>query len=117
MKFIALPIALFSAATMAKNDNLGGGFNGPFSGITTVSEAVQANDDTPVVLTGYLVKSLGNENYLFKDASGEVEIEIDDDLWRGVTVSPETKVILEGEVDNDFAESLTVDVDRIRLAS
>ena len=34
-------------------------------------------DDTEVILRGFLIKKLGDENYLFSDGTGEIRVEID----------------------------------------
>lgn len=92
-----------------------GGFQGPGLSVMTVAEALKAADDTPVKLEGKIEKSLGDEKYLLKDASGTVTIEIDDDDWRGVTVTPNDTVEIEGEVDKNMFRSTEIDVDRISV--
>ena len=94
-----------------------GGFNGPnaISVINTVKEASHADDNAAVELTGYIISSIGNENYMFKDATGEIKIEIDQKDWHGLTVMPTTKIIIRGEVDKDWTVR-TIDVDTVILA-
>ncbi len=100
---------LFSFPTFA------GGYSGPGSMmVNSVADALKVKDDTRVELTGYLVKSLGDEEYLFRDNSGDVKVEIDDDLWHGITVSDSTKVTLIGEVDKDIFGT-EIDVEQINL--
>lgn len=81
----------------------------------TVAEALKVSDDTPVKLAGKIEKSLGNEKYLFKDATGTITIEIDDDDWRGVTATPDSELIIEGEVDKDMFRDTEIDVDVVTL--
>lgn len=85
-------------------------------GTSTVAEAKQMRDDSKVTLEGYIVKQLGPEHYTFRDDTGEIEVEIDDDEWRGQTVGPETKVRIDGEVDRD-STSVTVGVERLRIVT
>ena len=53
----ALPVMLLSASLLASTPQgfngpaVQQGFNGPFQGIHSVATALNANDDTPVVLT------------------------------------------------------------------
>ncbi|QIQ21909.1 YgiW/YdeI family stress tolerance OB fold protein [Zophobihabitans entericus] len=91
-----------------------GGFNGPSATInpTTVEAAKQLADDSRVTLTGYIVQHLRGENYLFKDDTGTINIEIDHKRWRGLTVTPEDKVQIYGEVDKD-RDSTEIDVKSI----
>ena len=70
-------------------------------------------DDAKAVLRGNIVKQVGHEKYLFKDATGEIVIEIDDDDWGGVTVGPQDTVELIGEVDKDF-NKVEFDVDIVK---
>jgi uncharacterized protein (TIGR00156 family) len=72
------------------------------------------NDDEKIILEGYMIKQVKSEHYLFKDKSGEIEIEVDDEDFRGVKVTPEIKIRIIGEVDKDWS-STTIDVDHIEL--
>lgn len=99
----------FSAGTLAE-------FVGPgaVSDLTTIKLASDAKDDAQVTLEGYIVKELKSEHYMFKDASGEIEIEIDHKDFRGIKVTPETKIRVVGEVDQDW-NSTTIDIDYVEL--
>ncbi|MGG2398092.1 NirD/YgiW/YdeI family stress tolerance protein [Pseudomonas sp. SH1-B] len=92
------------------------GYTGPGATpqVTTVSAALEAADDTHVVLEGQIVKRLQDELYEFKDATGTIQVEIDDEDWPGQSVSETAKVRLTGEVDKDF-NSREIDVDRVEL--
>ena len=50
---------------------------------TTVAEVKSLPDETSVVLQGYIEKQLGGEDYLFKDGSGDIKVEIDAKKWGG----------------------------------
>lgn len=92
-----------------------GGFKGPGLTVSTVEQAQKMKDDSAIVLEGYITESLGNENYTFKDSTGTITVEIDNNKWGGVEVTPETKVVIEGEVEKEWT-SVEIDVDSIRLA-
>ena len=92
------------------------GFTGPTQGINTVISALNAADDTPVVLTGHITASTGDETYQFVDKTGTISVEIDRDKWFGLSTTPETKIIIYGEVEKDFASPQIVEVKRIQLA-
>lgn len=92
-----------------------GGFQGPGLPVMTVAEALKVSDDTPVKLAGKIEKSLGNEKYLFKDATGTITIEIDDDDWKGVTATLDSELIIEGEVDKEMFKDTEIDVDVVTL--
>ncbi|MCL1060218.1 NirD/YgiW/YdeI family stress tolerance protein [Shewanella gelidimarina] len=113
---IALGLLLTSSTVFANPAPVQGGFIGPSTvSINTVSGALDAADDTAVVLTGYIVESLGNEEYRFSDKSGEVIVEIDNDEWGSLEVTPSTKITLHGEVDSEWKKT-SIDVDGLQLA-
>lgn len=80
----------------------------------TVKEAIELADDSKVALQGSLVKQTSAEHYLFKDQSGEVMVEIDPEDFPHVTVTPEDKVRITGEVDSDWSET-KIDVEYLEL--
>lgn len=94
-----------------------GGFQGPSIQKNTVEQALKMSDDAHVTLRGQIVQSLGDERYLFRDATGSITVEIDDDDWRSLTVTPKDTVIISGEIDKEwFGRDIEVDVDSIRKA-
>lgn len=95
-----------------------GGFSGPAAGAVSTAEIngyTWMQDDKPVVLEGQIVSSLGGEYYLFNDAKGDTMVEIDNDEWWGLQVTPQNRLRLYGTVDKDIAERISVDVDRIEI--
>ncbi|MBA0164345.1 YgiW/YdeI family stress tolerance OB fold protein [Pectobacterium versatile] len=90
-----------------------GGFIDQQSSLTTVDKAKDLRDDSWVTLSGNIEKRIGDENYLFRDATGTMEVEIDHKRWNGQMVSPTDKVEIQGELDKDF-NSVELDVKQIR---
>lgn len=110
---LALLIApLFSAAVLAE------GYTGPgaVTRVSTVAAALDAADDTPVVLQGQIVKRLQDEVYEFKDASGTIHVEIDDEHWPPQAISETARVKLTGEVDRDLMNR-EIDVELVELVN
>ena len=108
--------AQFSGAPA--NPQYSGGFEGPSlapSMPTTVKAALAARDDTMVVLSGRIINSLGDEKYTFKDNTGEIIVEIDDDEWNGVKVTPDNIVEITGEVDKEWYKPTKIDVKSLRI--
>jgi len=62
-----------------------------------------------------VVRKVGWEKYLFRDASGEIRIEIDDDVMPTEPFDDKTKVEITGEVEKDFLHSVEIDVKAIRI--
>jgi len=80
----------------------------------TAKEALELADDSKVALQGTLVKQTAEEHYLFKDQSGEVMVEIEDEDFRQVTVTPQDNVRITGEIDKEWTET-KIEVERIEL--
>ena len=69
--------------------------------VSKISDVKAMPDDTEVVIQGVIVQSFGDENYLVKDDSGTVNIEIDEDLVQGNTITPEAEVLITATVDQE----------------
>jgi uncharacterized protein (TIGR00156 family) len=104
-----------------------GGFSGPDNRrLVTAAEVAELSDETSVRLVGYIVETVGDESYTFKDDSGTVVVEIDSEDWNGLEVTPDVKVEILGEVDRDYdsnnrigvpwRRSIEIDVGAMRLA-
>lgn len=91
-----------------------GGFVGNPQPIVTVAQALEMRDDTDVVVVGKIVRSVGDEKYVFEDSTGSIMVEIDDDDWRGQTVTPSDKVKISGEIDRGLIKT-EIDVNYIEL--
>ena len=111
---LALVLGL-AGNSMAQQPQEMGGFQGPGIEMVTISEALNLPDDAPVKISGKIQKSLGNEKYLFKDATGTIIIEIDEEEWNGVNATPETEIIIVGEVDKGMLEDTEVDVETVTM--
>lgn len=77
----------------------------------TVKQALNMKDDTNVELKGYIVKSTGDEKYEFRDQTGSITVDIDDELWMGKAISAKTPVVIIGEVDIDYKPMKRVEID------
>lgn len=89
-----------------------GGYTGPGPALVTVQQAQSMRDDTRVHLQGKIVQNLGDEKYLFRDNTGTIRVEIDDEDWNGQTVGPEDLVDIYGKVDKDW-NSVEIEVKRV----
>lgn len=88
-----------------------------FAKTVTVKQALNSADDSKVQIKGYVVKALGDEKYQFRDATGSIKVEIDDELWKGQAVSAKTPVTIMGEIDIDYkpTKRVEIDVDQVRF--
>ena len=67
----------------------------------TVAEASRLPAGSWVILTGYIVNSLpGGKHYTFRDSSGEITVEIEWDIWRGLSAGPQDRVTIYGDMES-----------------
>ena len=54
-------------------------FRGPGSHtkLNTIKTVLKMKDDTQVTLEGYIIRKINSEHYMFKDKTGQIQIEID----------------------------------------
>ena len=112
-RYLALILApLFSTAAVAA------GYTGPGAQpVTTVAAAKDAADDTPVVLQGYVTKKINNDDkYEFKDNSGTITVEIDNEDLPATPFNEKTKVKITGQVEKHLM-SREVDVDLVEIVN
>lgn len=83
--------------------------------VTTIKNAIELRDDSRVIVEGHIVKQLKNELYLFKDATGEVEMEIDDEDFRNMKISADDKVRITAEVDSGWTTT-SLEAEYVELA-
>lgn len=82
----------------------------------SVAAALRARTDTYVVLTGNIVSHLREDYYIFRDATGEIRLEIPAAAWGGRDISPDTRVRVLGEVDRNWAGLVYIWVMQVDIA-
>lgn len=107
-----LAISTSSFAGYQGNNTQGGYTGSNVAAVTTVAKAKKAYDNTPVSISGYIVKQIDEDTFIFKDSTGQIQIDVDDDAWNGLNVGAKTKVRIYGEVDKDDGRT-QIDVRRI----
>lgn len=88
------------------------GFFDESTAVKTVAGALKAADDTPALLEGQIVKQIDKDEFIFKDATGEMEIDVSKRAWNGLNVTPQDTIQIRGKVDNDW-NKVQVDVKQI----
>ncbi|AUI66999.1 MULTISPECIES: YgiW/YdeI family stress tolerance OB fold protein [Glaesserella] len=89
-----------------------GGYMNSNQAVSKVTEVSSMNDDQYVVLQGKIVKQVGKEDFLFRDASGEINVEIERKAWVGQEITPNNEVKLYGEVDKSWNKT-DIEVHRV----
>mgnify|MGYP001815827096 FL=1 len=80
----------------------------------TAAEAKTHSSESWVMLEGYVVESIGNERYQFKDDSGEIEVHIEPEEWRMHKVSKDTRVRILGQLKKR-GDRIEVKADRVAV--
>lgn len=84
--------------------------------VTTAAQAAQAQDDTQVVLEGMLVRQIRGDRYEFRDASGTITVEIEDEDWPNRQPVLEKRLRLHGDVERKrIRRTVEVEVNRVEL--
>lgn len=95
-------------------------FEGP--GAQEVPNTVQAlldnpQDDQTVTLRGNVLEKVGHEKYAFSDETGQIRIEIDNEVFPEQRITPEMTIEIFGEVEKDFLRSPEIDVERLTIVT
>lgn len=114
-RYLLMP--LFAIAFGAPASDALAGYTGPGATAvaTTVAQVRQQRDDHAVLLLGHLVAKIGDERYRFRDATGEIEVEIDDEDMPHQPVGATTTVELLGKVDTHRFKATDIDVTRVQV--
>ena len=78
-------------------------------GIAGMDRALRAN---VITKSGKAVETAGDVDTLLLDKTGTITVDIDNEKWHGVPVSPSDTVELRGEVDKEFM-NVEIDVDQV----
>ena len=82
--------------------------------IVTVEQIPAMRDNQNVVMTGYIVESLGDEMYVFQDSTGAINVEIEPVILGEMVIVPNTKMKIKGEIDKgNNGEPDVIEVDYI----
>lgn len=83
--------------------------------IMTIEQVQGLGDNTPVILEGMIIQSIGNEKYTFQDSSGAtIMVEIDNEDWNKIKPGPQDMVIITGETDKN-GNLMEIDVETIAM--
>ncbi|MDR2468683.1 MAG: NirD/YgiW/YdeI family stress tolerance protein [Spirochaetaceae bacterium] len=80
----------------------------------TVADVNNLWDGTPVIMRGTIVKALSYERYLFRDATGEIVLDINWEIWRGILINNNEQVEFTGVVQKVHGFVNDVAVKRIK---
>ena len=68
----------------------------------TVTQAIDLPNNSWVIINGNIIHALpGGINYTFRDSSGDVTVEIDRRVWRGLNITPSDMIQIQGEISKN----------------
>ena len=115
MRVLALLLFILCAAVPSH----AAGFEGPGVSptVTRAADVLDAQDDAPCVLEGHILEKIPfrKNRYLFGDGSGRVVVEIENDIFGHLTITPRERVRLMGHVNWSRKRSNEVEVDALAL--
>jgi uncharacterized protein (TIGR00156 family) len=90
-----------TAAGLLLSSNAVAQFTGPAATgqPSTVAQAQKARINSHVTVTGNIVNHLREDDYTFRDKTGDMRVEIEEPVWQSRQVGPDTLVRLRAEVD------------------
>ena len=90
------PAAPFDTASLRTSVSFGG-FSGPGMAPISVEQARVTLVYSRVIVRGRIAQHVGDEQYVFEDATSSVLVTIPGALWQGQVITPKNLVELHGE--------------------
>ena len=109
-----LVIAAALLAATAASAQFTGPTSNPRAQTTTVAQVGNARAGSYVTLTGNIIAHQREDYYTFRDATGEIRVEIEREDFAGRKITPETNVRITGEIERGFAGRY-IDVDTLEV--
>ncbi|ABN74154.1 hypothetical protein AP460_01356 [Actinobacillus pleuropneumoniae] len=105
-----LATATLLAACSTKNETVQNQtFGANTANTVTIAQAKSLHDDSRVVLQGKIQRQVDGDEYIFADSTGNIKIEIDDHVWKGLDVTPNDTIRIQGKLDKETFDS-SIDV-------
>lgn len=86
--------------------------------VITVLEAKKMNDKSIITLEGYIIKQVSDDEFIFRDNSGEIKIDIDDNVmikFANAKITPNTLVRIYGSLDKELLEETKADIFKLEI--
>ncbi|MBO4480227.1 MAG: NirD/YgiW/YdeI family stress tolerance protein [Alphaproteobacteria bacterium] len=105
-------VSAYAGSNNTMNNNTNN--TGNMMEVMTIEQVRGLSDNTPVIMRGYLLRQNGENSYVFQDTTGTINLEIDEEDWGGLTVSPNDFIEVWGEVDKNGTSMIEVDVSAMK---
>lgn len=70
--------------------------------LVTVQAVKSMEAHSVVALEGRLVRQIDDDEFIFRDATGEIKVGVGDYAWNGINITPNDRVRIEGAIDKGF---------------
>lgn len=70
--------------------------------LSNISDVLKMNDNSFVKIQGNIIKQISDDKYTFKDSTGSITVEIDNDKWQGLSANTKDKLEIIGEIEKNF---------------
>ncbi|MEQ0233780.1 NirD/YgiW/YdeI family stress tolerance protein [Klebsiella sp. CN_Kp109] len=103
---IFVPLILSSSLALGKDKttyDTSGGFVDTHTPVTLVSAIPDIPNHNWVTMTGKIEQRVRHDRYLFRDSSGTIVVDIDKEMWNGLTVSARDLVEIQGKVEHGIS--------------
>ena len=80
-----------------------GGYTGPGPELSAVTDAQALTDGAWIALKGNIIRSLGGDDYMFADSTGEIAIKIGPREWMGQYIGASDTVEILGRMHKDWS--------------
>lgn len=112
---VAAAAVILTSANVMAGDHGKMKHDGSNKSVSKVSDVQNMADDSMVYVQGYIIQSLGNDNYMLQDGSGQIMVEIDNDLMNNATITPQTVVWIAATVDQETGQPTSLEAEEIQI--
>ena len=85
---------------------------------TSVGQILEnTQDDQSVTLKGTLTKLDCDDKYSFTDGTGEIQVDIDEEVFPASTLTPDSQVEIRGEVDKGLIGRTEIEVKSVNIVN
>ena len=122
-RFILVPALALVLAVPAlasyESRPVSGGFQGPSAvSVDTAAEALKARVDSLCILEGSIISSTNkHEHYIFQDGTGKIVVKLEDEIFEGRTITPDSKIRIHGEIEAHYLRDSYVEAEKLEVLS
>ena len=116
----AFALSTFSSFAMNVTNTSNFFIDNSKANVITVQQALKSSNKTPVVLEGYIVRQIDDDEFYFGDKTAQVLVDIDDNVmiqFSNAQLTPNTLLRIYGSVDKELMEETKIDVFKLEIVN